>query len=211
MKILFTKLLFFLSVVAFGQTIKITVNTANSKCFDSREYNTSKFAKSIDSAFSIMTAVFNSTEFRSAIEKANFRCNNRCCQNCQQNNTVIDNKEILDSLFKELNVSMTIKLKQKCRNKLGATNYKEYKTIACLANIKADMPQLPLSYALAVNLCHECMHHIGFYHSSYDLSDIDNDTPNPNGYKNDIAYHVGWDVYRLLKKWHDTGVKIDGL
>ncbi|HUM51059.1 MAG TPA: hypothetical protein PK431_04560 [Chitinophagales bacterium] len=210
LKIIFTSLFFCFSSISFGQTIKISVDNTNSICFDSKTYTSSKYKKNIDSAFVIMNAVFNSPEFRAFIENSNFPCDNRCCVSCRKNNKLIDSKEILDSLYKELNVTMAIDLKEKCRKKLGSTNHKEYKTIACFENIKADMPKLPLAYAIAVNLCHEYMHHIGFYHSSFDLSDIDEETPNPDGYKNDIAYRIGWDTYKLLKKWYETKVKIEG-
>jgi hypothetical protein len=214
MKAFLSFALFSFSILVYGQnrpTIKITVENKNSTCFDSKDYNASKYKKSIDSAFVIMCAVFNTHEFQAALEKNNFPCENRCCISCNQNKSIIIGKEILDSLYNELSVSMTINLESKCHKKLGFTNYKKYYTTACLKNIIDDMPKLPLSYAIAVNLCHEYMHHIGFYHSSFDLSDIDNEHPNPDGYKNDIAYRVGWDAYYLLKKWYETGVKIEDL
>lgn len=211
LKIGLTISLFCYSLISFGQIIKITVNNVSSKCFDNGTYNEGKYKKTIDSAFVIMNAVFNSPEFKSSVENNSFPCENRCCVSCRQNMNRISSKEILDSLFGELNVSMAIDLREKCRKKLGSTNYKEYKTIACLQNIDDDMPKLPLSYAIAVNLCHEYMHHIGFYHSSFDLKDVDKETPNEDGYRNDIAYRVGWDTYRLLKKWHEIGRKIEGL
>jgi hypothetical protein len=202
--------LFCVSAFSFGQNISINVDAKNSTCFDRKIFDSSKYKKSIDSAFVIMNVVLNSSEFKTYIENSNFPCENRCCLSCRKNSKAISCKEILDSLYTELNVSWAINLKEKCSKKLGSTNYKDYKTIACLKNIQADMPTLPLSYALAVNLCHEYMHHIGFYHSSFDIKDIDNETPSTGGYKNDIAYHIGWDVYRLLKTWYCTGKKIPG-
>ena len=124
-RIIFSALLLCFSGIAFGQTIKITVNNTTSTCFDSDTYNTSKYKSSIDSAFVIINAVFNSSEFRALIENSNFPCDNRCCVSCRKNNKQIDSKEIFESLFKELNVSMAINLKEKCRKKLGSTNYKE--------------------------------------------------------------------------------------
>src|SRR6185437_14945624 len=192
MKYIFSICLLYFSFFANGQdqpSIKVTADSIKSRCFDNATFRRSKYKKNIDSAFEIVSAVFNDSGFPSKISTTNFPCENRCCISCKENHDSISGKEILDSLFRELNVTMTIRVKKKCRGKLGSTLYHQYYTLGCLKNIQADMPKLPLSYAIAVNLCHEYMHHIGFYHSHFDLSEQkDNEIPNPDGYKNDIAY-----------------------
>jgi hypothetical protein len=211
MKALLTIILLSFTQAALCQTINISVNTEKSSTFDSPSYQTSAYKSSIDSAFILMNAVFNSKEFISLLENAKFPCKNRCCTKCRRNRSFITEKEILDSLRKDLNVSWAIHLKEKCKGKLGATAHNAFETEACLWNITNDMDRLPLAYKIAVNLCHEYMHHIGFYHSNFKLNDIDKETPNPDGYANDIAYRVGWDVYQLLSEWHKNNVIIPGL
>lgn len=211
MRVILTVLFCSLVSATQGQRLKIMVDTVNSTCFDKKHYETSRYRKNIDSAFIIMNAVFNSPDFQTAIAKAHFPCVNRYGARCHQDSAAISDKEVLDSLFKRPEVSMAIRLKRRCRKKLGKTGYNKYKTTACLKNIQGNMPKLPLSYALAVNLCHEYMHFIGFYHSSFAVTDIDDDRPNPDGYTNDIAYRVGWDTYWLLKKWYEQHQPVAGL
>lgn len=211
MRIILTVLFCSLLGTMQGQHLKITVDTVHSKCFDRKHYVKSSYRKNVDSAFTIMNAVLNAPEFQAAIADTRFPCVNRYGVSCRRDSSIVSDKEVLDSLFKRPAVSMAIVLKAGCSNKLGKTNYNNYKTIACLRNIQDNMHELPLSYALAVNLCHEYMHFIGFYHSSFSVTDIDEDHPDPDGYANDIAYRVGWDTYWLLKKWYEQHQPIDGL
>jgi len=68
------------------------------------------------------------------------------------------------------------------------------------------MPELPFSYGLAVNLCHEYMHEIGYCHI-FDGVQVDEfgGKPDPDWFHKDLAYTIGWIAYYIALDWHQKG------
>ncbi len=70
--------------------------------------------------------------------------------------------------------------------------------------IEKDMPELPLKYRLAANLCHEYIHYVGFCHPDDIDAQPDDDTPAPIAYRDDVAYKAGWEAYYMAKKMYEA-------
>ena len=214
MKICIMFLILLMSSNGFSQKREISIKANKGY---STYFNKPKYEKVVDSAFIIANAVFNSVEFRALFDSVTFPYWNHCIiEYCAANrkyagNETINGKTILDSLFAQSDVAMTIFFKKKSPSSLGATCPKTYETTAYCENIRADMPNLPLSYAIAANLCHEYMHQVGFCHLKNSFKQPDDEHPDPEGFKTDIAYFVGWESYYILTKWYKEGRKIKGL
>ncbi|MES2678532.1 MAG: hypothetical protein V4635_01545 [Bacteroidota bacterium] len=158
-------------------------------------------------AFKIMNEIFNSDQFRDSIKKITFAATNKW-----KNKTAIPGTEVLAELDKHKNDEWKLIMKEKS-GALGETVPGDDKTKAYLENIlydmcRADDPcKFPFEYALAVNLCHEFMHHIGYVHhknpkdttpipsNPYNCKDVFYD---PSVYPKDIAYRTGWIVYDIF-------------
>ena len=137
-------------------TRKISVSLSKYKC----RFRTD-LKPNADSAFKIMTRVFNSDEFKSAIKLLNFPCYNYCKSCTTQTN--ISGYDVLNHIFNKKEDSLFLFIKKK-GGALGRTKPFNVRTTAYYKNIMSDMCNLPFSAALAVNLCHEYMHHVGFCH-----------------------------------------------
>ena len=173
--------------------------------------------KTADSAFIIANAVFNSPEFQQAIEKIDFKYSSNClngksCKNnMKDNGQRIPGKTVLDSLFKESVVSITFDLRKK-GNALGKTCPGEYAITAFYDNIMWDMRHdtIPPGYKLAVNLCHEYMHQVGYCHIYGRLNEVDG-KPDKRYINDDVTYRIGWEAYYILIRWYAAGKNIPGL
>jgi hypothetical protein len=169
----------------------------------------SSLKTSADSAFYISNTIFNSEEFQDSIRNLSFRHSSYCktCKkNVPDNGQRISGTTVLDSLFKEDSVVMTMNL-QKSGSGLGSTCPGQYYTNAYYENIKENMKELPFAYALAVNLCHEYMHQVGFCHLYGKLNEPNN-TPDMRYINDDVSYRVGWIAYYLVVNWVNEKKKI---
>ncbi len=168
----------------------------------------------VEKAFRIASIILNSEEFKSDFSKLSFSCDSYCkgCEKIKLNSEGrIDGKTILNKLYEESNVQMSLELRKK-GHALGETSEGSYQTIAWVENIREDMPEFEsdFSYALAVNLCHEYMHQIGFCHlycagwlcpKKDRLREV-NGKPDPKFFKGDVTYYVGWRAFYILEKWN---------
>ncbi|MDR3007213.1 MAG: hypothetical protein LBV59_04720 [Sphingobacterium sp.] len=174
---------------------------------------TADMGPTVEKAFRIATAIFNSDEFQKEISNSNFKCDSYC-QGCSlislDNQGRISGEEVLRRLFAERDVAITLELKER-GGALGETTPGSYYTKAWYKNILEDMPELAddFSYGLAVNICHEYMHQVGFCHiyctgwmwpKSRRLVERDG-KPDPKFIDDDVTYKVGWVAYYILKKW----------
>lgn len=209
MKRFLLPILLFPSLVFAQRSISITSNPATSEYFNKRT--------TIDSAFKIASALLSSSEFQSIYIDLDFPYWNHCkpgkCKADKHHSGPerTTGKEVMDLLFKETNVVMTIDVEESSDSALGSTCPNDYSTTAYYKNILADMKLLPPAYAIAVNLCHEYMHHVGLCHYSNSFHEPDEEHPDPDGFKNDVAYNVGWNAYYIATKWYAEHKLIPGL
>ncbi|SIP91916.1 hypothetical protein [Chryseobacterium sp. RU33C] len=208
-------MLLFMSTCMFSQKIQIRLDNDRSFSFDNTVFDKSIYKKNLEEAFIIANAVFNSVEFQSLYTEKKFPGWNRCkpekCKPSKKDSTKIAGTAIYSRLYQKDKVDWIVYFKEKHNSALGSTCPDTGVTTAYYKNIIDDMPELPLSYAIAVNLCHEYMHQIGFCHLFNKFDEDDKETPDRKGYKNDISYRVGWDAYYILKEWLKMGKKINGL
>ena len=195
---------------SFAQrTIIITSNPATSEYFNKR--------KTIDSAFIIASALLSSNEFQSIYTNLDFPYWNHCKPGeCKADKHYrgpkrTTGKEVMNLLLKESNVVMTIDVEESSDSALGSTCPGNYSTTAYYNNILADMKHLPYAYAIAVNLCHEYIHQVGLCHYSNSFHEPDEEHPDPAGFKNDVAYNVGWNAYYIATRWYSAHKVIPGL
>jgi hypothetical protein len=192
----------------FAQTPQLTLSLNKNSSV------TGQYQPNAQKAFMIASAVFNSAEFQDSVKNLNFPYRNYC-RNCKPiriylGSKTISGQTVLDSLFKRPAVTMSLELDSgTCDGSLGQTcplgvNPKHlttsyYNALAC------DMPELNFPYRLAVNLCHEYMHFVGFCHLDPIDKAPDKDHPAPIAYRRDIAYRVGWIAYYILIRWQKEG------
>ena len=98
---------------------------------------------------------------------------------------------------------------------LGKTIPTNNYTTAFYNNIKDDMCNLPFAVGLAVNLCHEYMHHVCFCHPKNPRDRVwrkpassikcDDELYDPENYTTDVAYRIGWIGYDILLRWYKEG------
>lgn len=204
----FKLLISFFLVIFLSQNISaqrsITLKMAE---FYSRNYPNLK--DSVEKAFHIASMLLSSKELADSVNKYQFPYSNYCI-NCGTHKTDIPNQAItgptiLDSLFARATDSLSIDLQRKGRA-LGQTCPWSHATTAFYENIRSDMSKLPFSYGLAVNLCHEYMHEIGFCHI-FDGERLKEhgDQPDETFYHKDIAYTIGWMAYFIATDWYTKG------
>ena len=170
-----------------------------------------------DSAFKIASAVFSSMEFQQGINVLSFKrssyCRNRtsCTKNEKDNGERIPGSIVLSDLFKERNVVLFFRLMQK-GHALGNTCLGEYDMTAYYDNIMWDMRKdsMPPAYKIAVNVCHEYMHQIGYCHIYGKLNEVDEE-PDKRYIDEDVTYRIGWNAYYVLKAWYARKEIIKGL
>lgn len=187
-------------IVINAQQIQITVSGFN---MDFREpCERIEYEKQAKRSFQIVSELYNSKEFQDSIKALkNFACYNvrGNLSNLYCDNDNLNGEEILKELLKKQKDSLFLILKEKHRSSLGMTVPFKTETIAFFNNIMQDMPDLPFAYALAVNIAHEYMHHIGFLHETNNTNEI-NCYPDKEKHNKDVAYRVGWIAYRILSK-----------
>ena len=167
-------------------------------------------------SFDLMSAVFSSKQFQDSIAVLNmskFLCNNICDDS--KCNIAIDNSDLLNKLFSNEHTTWSLIIKKKS-GKLGSTIPFSDETTAYYKNINSDMCNLPFHIGLAVNLCHEYIHHIGYCHPK-DPKDYEFRRPrnsnkcndekyDPKSYQDDIAYRIGWIAYDIVLEWYKKGI-----
>ncbi|RSK50124.1 hypothetical protein [Hymenobacter rigui] len=208
MKHLILLAFFFASLGCYGQgrRIQITVDKENS-------YYGPAYKSCVDSAYAIMNAVFNSAKFQSMYKNVKFPNSNYCDweERDKHSPNGITGQQLYDRIFARQKPSWGIYLRMKSGGALGYTYPHTGRTTANYYTIRYDMRKLPRAYALAVNLCHEFMHERGLCHESNKFNQPDSEHPDPKGYKNDIAYRIGWDTYFILRKWVQQKRPIPGV
>lgn len=168
----------------------------------------SSYKKDAVEAFKIASDILNSSAFQDAIKKSSFVYPNHCLT-CK----ILDERSdhhffgqtVLDSLYKHNVASLNLDLEEnEPKGALGSTcPYWDNEDTISRANYQAiyiDMKELPFKYRLAVNLCHEYMHYIGFCHPDAIDRQPDDDTPAPIAYRDDVAYKAGWVAYFIAVK-----------
>lgn len=163
-------------------------------------------------AYKIVSAVFNSSEFQTQLKTLTFRCDSYAagCGILQENGGRIPGNVILQMLLKSTDVTDTLHVIES-GGALGDTNVGHNETNTYYKQILADMPELPFTYSLAVNICHEYMHSLGFHHLYCSgpnpfcrhLKER-NGQPDPYFYKEDVTYRIGWMAYEILKRKFDN-------
>lgn len=181
------------------------------------EFELPFYRSQADSAMKIAKAVFNSDTFQNKILQLNFKHNSYCRQrksckrNERDNGSRISGQEVLNDLFKEQNVQLSLYVESN-GDALGRTCPNEYAITMFYNNIMEDMKDdsIPPSYKLAVNLCHEYMHQVGYCHI-YDGLREKEGLPDSRYMYQDVTYTVGWEAYYTLRDWYSKGKKIPNL
>lgn len=185
-------------------SIHIQLDTIHSRYFDRNKKS------EVRMAFDLMNKVFNSEQFQKEIAATSLNKESYCAENGSGKKDKIPGTEILETLFKEKNPTIKITLRRR-GSAMGATSANSYNTKAWYKNIVDDMPELPFAYALAVNLCHEYMHQVGYCHlyctgklcpEDKLLKEPGGGKPDPGFYKEDVTYHIGWLAYYILRDWY---------
>lgn len=181
-----------------------------------KNYANNKFKKESDEAFQIASEVLNSAEFKQDMEKEVFVYHNHC-KSCLEvvapRPEKISGKEVLETLFKKPKENLSlILIPGESDGPLGETcpawTNPAHETTTYYNAINYNMKELEFRYRLAVNICHEYMHLIGYCHPDDLGTEPDNGArPNATDFKNDIAYHVGWEAYYILLKRQQTEAK----
>lgn len=208
-KVIATVILFAVNLVGYSQRQIHFVLKQDSQ-FELPDYR-----NQIDSALSIAEAVFNSDIFQNKIFQLSFKyssyCKGKvsCTKNEKDRRVRIAGEEVLKDLFKEQNVQISVFV-EKDGDALGATCPNEYAITMYYNNIMTDMNEdpMPPSYKLAVNLCHEYLHQVGYCHIYRKLMERDGN-PDPRYINQDVTYTIGWEVYYILKAWHANNQKIN--
>lgn len=168
----------------------------------------------VDSAFIIANNVFNSPEFQDALANMSFKFSSNCkdgtscVENMKDDGTRISGTTVLDSLFKEPVVALKYVLKRS-GSSMGKTCPGNYSMIAYYNNILYDMRKdsIPRAAKLAVNLCHEYMHQVGYCHI-YDNVSESNNKPDQRYINDDVTYWVGWEAFYIIDRWVKAGKPI---
>lgn len=207
MKYIILPLLLISSLMDYSQAdqfhIDLQPDEKNTTYFDP------KYKPDVLKAFQLANFIFNSKAFQEEIRSVHLDYNSYCPQHRQPGRSgQISGEEILKRLFKEKQVLIAMHLK-KSGGALGETSDSSYHTTAWHDNIVADMPELPFAYGLAVNLCHEYMHQVGFCHL-YCTAWIckgnrlkepkGGKEPDPVFFNKDVTYRVGWIAYYHILK-----------
>lgn len=175
------------------------------------------YKSQIDSALIITDAVFNSDTFQNKISQLSFNYSSYCkgktsCRKNEKDKGIrIVGEDVLKDLFREQDVQISIFV-EKDGNALGSTCPNKYAITMYYNNIMTNMDEdsMPPSYKLAVNLCHEYMHQIGYCHIYGNLREIGGN-PDSRYINQDVTYTIGWEVYYILKDWYSKNHKIVNL
>ena len=169
-----------------------------------------------EAAFKLMSKVYSCKEFKDSLRKLSFPGN--ACNACGSD-SIKSGEAILNVLFSKQQETWDLIVKRKS-GALGKTIPQRKYTTAFYENIEGDMCNLPFAIGLAVNLCHEYMHHICFCHpknpdDSYwrkpsNGIKCDDEKYDPVNYTTDVAYRVGWIAYDILLRWYKEG-KLQGM
>ncbi len=161
-----------------------------------------------DSILTIVNAVYNSKGFKDSLTALTFkhRGNNCHCNNdIVMTGDIIKGSDVYAHLFKVLTPKIDIVIKKHSPSGLGITPICTNHITSFKNNVASDMPELPLSAALAVNVCHEYFHSLGYCHTYTSLRERDT---RPDGthvnweiYNRDVTYRIGWIVYDILNRW----------
>lgn len=223
----FSKILAFLALLcslmlpafdAHGQKtyhVDISADLRRSACFR-RPHTFSKvqFASVADSAFRIVSAVFNSQLFQKQVLDTDFKCDGYCsgCAVTPHTGGRIPGTFVMERIFKDPRVSMVLDLDYR-GGALGETLVNSDTTTAYYWDITNNMrgDGMSFAYQLAVNLCHEYMHRVGFCHLYCAAGEKDcppqdqldepdgGERPDPKFIHDDVTYAVGWIAFHILR------------
>ena len=165
-----------------------------------------------DSTLAIANSVLNSQDFRDSLSALSFKnADNNC--HCNNNIVLIDGllkgQDAYNELFKISNPKIDLIFKKGSpTGGLGVTPVCTNTITSFVEAAKHNMSNLPVSSALAVNICHEYFHSLGYCHTYDTLVESDR---RPNGdainwkvYNEDITYRIGWIAYDILNRWINT-------
>lgn len=160
-------------------------------------FNSSAFPSTqpiADSALHIASVLLSSADFKSAINRLDFGCNNfgsYCRKECNKCNDRFKGSVVLDKLFSQKEVSLDLYLRD-CGNEYGhaARNIKEI--YSCQRVVFFDTKELSPAYCYGYHIAHEYMHVLGFFHTDY---------------KDDVAHQTGWIGYYILLDWKQKGIE----
>lgn len=190
------------------QTIQLRLDLKKSKL--------GSFQLVADSAFKIATKILNSPEFKEEILKIDFNCESysKGCVEIATTNNRIKGAEVMKRIFSEKEVTLTLVIKSNSNGPLGETKLGSFKTTAWRGTILDNMKEFggSFAYGLAVNICHEYMHHLYFQHlyctGTFKCPKEDRlnepnygKDPDPRFINEDITYKVGWVAFYILEKW----------
>ncbi len=170
-------------------------------------YFSSKYKDTAINAYKVVSAVFSSKEFQDQVALLSFKCDSYQlgCDKITVTNGRISGQTVLDMLFKVPDVTDTLHLKRN-GGALGKTPPFRNITTTYFNPIRRDMPELPFTYSLAVNICHEYMHSLGFVHlycnpptATCPGLNEQGGKPDPQFYDDDVTYRIGWIAYYILK------------
>lgn len=166
-----------------------------------------KYRDTAVNAYKIVSAVFSSQAFQDQVALLSFKCNNYAagCHILPEDHQRISGQTVLNMLFRTATINDTLHVEES-GGALGTTNVGHCETYTYFKQITQDMPELPFTYSLAVNICHEYMHSLGFKHLYCSGPNPfcphlheRNGQPDPRFYNDDVTYRVGWVVYYILK------------
>jgi hypothetical protein len=162
-----------------------------------------------DSVITIANAVLNSRDFKDSLYNLIF---NNASNDCKCNSKVIVvngqvfGKDAYNELFKKLAPGIALILKKGRENgPLGSTPICTTQITSYVKAVTGNMPKISEANAIAVNVCHEYFHSLGYCHTYEKLSENDRrpdgDAINWEVYNEDITYRIGWMVYDILDRW----------
>jgi hypothetical protein len=163
-----------------------------------------------DRAIKIANLVFNSQEFKDSLINLKFKNKNNTCwcnEDVKLHGDIIYGKDALEILHK--NTTQKLKLTFEADGAgLGVTQSCSNSVKIFIENVRRNMEELfsaDQASAIAVNLCHEYFHCLGYCHTYRRLKEKDiranGDVVNWTHYQNDITYRLGWIVYDILTRW----------
>lgn len=200
-------LLLTFSSLCLGQKIILTLGEFES-------YRNGPRMKDADRIFKMANLVLNSAEFKDSLSNLIFKNpdnNCGCNDKVMLRSGAVYGSDALNLLFNDLTPRVDLRLKKGNRFKgLGTTpectNYITCYVKGIARNMKG-LDNVDRASAIAVNLCHEYFHSLGYCHT-YGSKEFNEPDLRANGdfinwhyYSTDITYRVGWIIYDILCRW----------
>jgi hypothetical protein len=213
LKLLLLCLLLVSSTFSLYAQRSITITMHSFDCYD--KILKDQYEKDAVEAYIIMSELLSSKQFQDSLRKLNFPVSTFCIAcgpGYPKDQIIVSGEIIMNILFAQKTDYLNLYM-DKRSGANGKTVPCESSTTAYYDNLYNDMCHLSPAVRLAVNLCHEYFHHIGFCHNGNPKDKtlrkmISKDKCrteyfDPNFYKNDVAYRVGWIAYDILTMRYD--------